>query len=119
LQLRSSGHQIPEPTYGQWTVEQERALGSIISMDRMRRVWMGSLELTELIRRRLAQEVSSLGVGEWSLPSSPMGAIASFSSISSEFGAQEQRKGFWFNVNFELIISGATEPDAQVTIGGR
>jgi hypothetical protein len=27
-------------------------------------------------------------------------------------------KGFWFNVNAELIIYGATEPDAKVTIGG-
>ena len=30
-----------------------------------------------------------------------------------------RKKGFWFNVNAELIIYGATEPDAQVTIGGR
>jgi uncharacterized protein len=29
------------------------------------------------------------------------------------------QKGFWFNVNAELIIYGATEPDATVTIGGR
>ena len=31
----------------------------------------------------------------------------------------ERRKGFWFNVNAELIIYGATEPDATVTIGDR
>ena len=31
----------------------------------------------------------------------------------------EQQKGFWFNVNAELIIYGATERDATVTIGGR
>ena len=30
-----------------------------------------------------------------------------------------RRRGFWFNVNAELIIYGATEPDAEVTIGGR
>jgi len=30
-----------------------------------------------------------------------------------------QRRGFWFNVNAELIIYGGTEPDATVTIGGR
>ena len=30
----------------------------------------------------------------------------------------EQAKGFWFNVNAELIIYGATEPDAKVTLGG-
>jgi uncharacterized protein len=34
-------------------------------------------------------------------------------------GGMERKKGFWFNVNAELIIYGATEPDATVTIGGR
>ena len=28
-------------------------------------------------------------------------------------------KGFWFNVNAELVVYGATEPDASVSIGGR
>lgn len=28
------------------------------------------------------------------------------------------RRGFWFNVNAELIVYGATEPDAHVTIDG-
>ena len=116
-QLRAHGHQVPET--GRWTQEQELALASIISMDRVRRVWMGSLEITELIRRRLQQEISSLVSSQFSLPTSPIGAISSFSSVSSPFGAMGRRKGFWFNVNAELIIYGATEPDAQVTIGGR
>jgi uncharacterized protein len=30
-----------------------------------------------------------------------------------------RKKGFWFNINAELIIYGATEPNAEVTIGGR
>jgi hypothetical protein len=29
-----------------------------------------------------------------------------------------RRPGFWFNVNAELIVYGATEPDAYVTIDG-
>jgi hypothetical protein len=28
-------------------------------------------------------------------------------------------KGFWLNVNAELILYGATEPNARVTIGGQ
>ncbi len=44
----------------------------------------------------------------------PMG----ISSLSSPFGGMPSAKGFWFNVNAELIIYGATEPDAKVTIGG-
>ena len=63
---------------------------------------MGSFEITELIRRRLTHEISSLGV----------------SSLSSPFGGVERPKGFWFNVNAELIVYGATEPTAKVTLGG-
>src|SRR6185436_15812406 len=47
------------------------------------------------------------------------GQPSGISSVSSPFGGEERRKGFWFNVNAELIIYGATEPDAAVTIGGR
>ena len=90
-----------------WTPQQEQALAKIVSIDDARRVWMGSLEITELIRRRLAHEVSSLGVSSFG-----------GSSLSSPFGGVEQSKGFWFNVNAELIIYGATEPDAKVTLGG-
>jgi hypothetical protein len=118
MQLRADGFKgLPEPdkiVSMKWTAEQERALGSLVTMDSVRRVWIGSLEITELIRRQLAREVSSLGVSEFSLPSS-----VSVSSLSSPFGGGERRKGFWFNVNAELIIYGATEPDAKVEIGGR
>ncbi len=118
-QLRASGYHIPEAPAGKWTPEQERALASIITMDRVRRVWMGSVEITELIRRRLQQEISSIAAAQFSVPTSPVGGISSISSLFSPFGGQERKKGFWFNVNAELIIYGATEPDAQVTIGGR
>jgi uncharacterized protein len=115
-QLRASGYHIPPSTEGEWSPEQERALGTIITMDRVRRVWIGSLEITELIRRKMQQELSSMAAAQFSLPTSPGGAIT---SVSSPFGGAERKKGFWFNVNAELIIYGATEPDAQVTIGGR
>jgi len=94
---RAKGTPLPA-----WTAQQEQALAAVVNIDESRRVWMGSLEITELIRRRLEQEVSSLGV----------------SSLSSPFGGLPRPKGFWFNVNAELIIYGATEPDARVTLGG-
>ena len=90
-----------------WTPEQEKALARVINIDQTRRIWMGSLEITELIRRRLAHEISSLGVSTFGV-----------SSLSSPFGGAVESKGFWFNVNAELIIYGATEPDAKVTLGG-
>jgi hypothetical protein len=105
----------PGPTR-HWTPEQEKALAKIISIDETRRVWMGSLEITELIRRRLAHAdnatspVMAFGISSPGLASSP----------TSPFGgaSAEKAKGFWFNVNAELIIYGATEPDAKVTLGG-
>jgi hypothetical protein len=118
-QLRASGYKIPDAPAGKWTPEQERALAAIITMDRVRRVWMGSVEITELIRRQLQSEISSISAAQFGLPTSPFGAISSITSVTSPFGGAERRKGFWFNVNAELIIYGATEPDARVTIGGR
>ncbi len=118
MQLRAAGFKgLPAATEivaTKWTPAQERAIGSLITMDSVRRVWIGSLEITELIRRQLMQDVSSMGVAQFSLPSS-----VSVSSLSSPFGGMEKQKKFWFNVNAELIIYGATEPDANVEIGGR
>jgi hypothetical protein len=108
-ELRRHGHpELPrarKTPASAWTPQQEQALARVVNLDEARRVWMGSLEITELIRRRLAHEISSLG-------------ISSLSSLSSPFGNAGQPGGFWFNVNAELIIYGATEPSAKVTLGG-
>jgi len=97
-----------------WTPEQEKALARVINIDQTRRIWMGSLEITELIRRRLAHEVASpvsaFGISSPGLASSPTSPFGG--------GVTPAAKGFWFNVNAELIIYGATEPDAKVTLGG-
>ena len=119
-QLRAAGHHaLPDGRsagQGLWTREQEQALAQVVSMDSVRRVWMGSLEITELIRRQFLQELSSQAAAQLGEMGSWSGAVSSF---SSPFGGVPQKKGFWFNVNAELIIYGATEPDATVTIGGR
>ena len=108
-ELRRQGHpDLPRAAAAPpsaWTPQQEQALAKIINIDDVRRVWMGSLEITELIRRRLAHEISSLG--RLASPAFPVRSAAS-----------DQPKGFWFNVNAELIIYGATEPTAKVTLGG-
>lgn len=102
----------------EWTPAQERALAEVISMDHVRRVWMGSLEITELIRRQFLREIASMAAAEAGAPAptSPAGAVT---GISSPAKVAEKEKGFWFNVNAELIVYGATEKDATVTIGGR
>ncbi|HZF02140.1 MAG TPA: DUF4912 domain-containing protein [Methylomirabilota bacterium] len=111
-ELRRSGHpelpRVISAPAAKWTPQQEQALAKVVNVDEARRVWMGSLEITELIRRRLSQEISSPGVSSFGV-----------SSFSSPIGGMEKQKGFWFNVNAELIIYGATEPNAKVTLAGR
>ncbi len=139
LQLRAEGHpalpaaaqlSAPRP----WTPDQERALAQLVSMDSVRRVWIGSLEITELVRRQLERGISSAAAARFGQPvragaapgavgaieaAGAAGAAEAGASVSSPFGGAEQGKRFWFNVNAELIVYGATEPNATVTIGGR
>jgi hypothetical protein len=123
-ELRQAGHpdlprlstatQAPPAT---WTTAQEIALAKIISIDESRRVWMGSLEITELIRRRLAHEIASPVNGGKPGETSGPSALA---TATSPFGGEGDAKSreFWFNINAELVIYGATEPNAKVTLGG-
>ncbi|HEV7928238.1 MAG TPA: DUF4912 domain-containing protein [Verrucomicrobiae bacterium] len=122
-QMRAQGYRnlpAPEEVQSEWTPDQEKALGEVISIDHVRRIWIGSLEITELIRRQLEEHVSSIAAAQFSRPSSVEAEAAGAPvSVSSPFGGGERQRSFWFNVNAELIIYGATEPDANVTIGDR
>jgi hypothetical protein len=118
-ELRAEGFlslPAPQQMAAAWTPAQEKALAAVISLDPARRIWIGSVEVTELIRRQLEHQVSSIAAAQFGPPSSP---AAAFGGVSSPAGGRERRKGFWFNVNAELIIYGSTEPDAVVSIGGR
>jgi uncharacterized protein len=90
---------------GPWTAEQSAELEQILGGDLFRRIQMGSFEISEWLRRRMQEELSS-------------GMFSAFSPSGSSWSAAPQ-KGFWFAVNAELIIYGATEPDAKVTVDGK
>jgi hypothetical protein len=92
-----------------WTHIQEQMLAEMIRISSERREWISSAEIMELIRREVEMPP------EFGWPILP-GALV---NISSPVGEQWVRKGFWFNVNAELIIYGATDPNAQVTLAGR
>ena len=68
-------------------------------------VGLSSQEMRKLMQQRLEGAVTS-GSGAGHL-----------SSLSSPSRAQKDRK-FWFVLDCELIVYGATEPDATVTING-
>jgi len=68
------------------------------------KVGSSSLELKEMMEKALGGEMGSGAVGSLAI-SSPVG--------------KRQVRGFWFRVGTELIVYGATEPDAKVTLQGR
>ncbi len=65
-------------------------------------VGKGSLEAREMIKKRLEEQISSGGI----------------SSGASFYRKPVERK-FWLVANCELIVYGATEPDAKLTIQGK
>lgn len=104
----------------EWTPEQEAMLAEMASPEEWRRTWISSVELAELIKRQIEGEISSQAAARKVFegiapggPSSPVGGP------SSPVEKSVARRGFWFQVNAELVVYGATEPDATVTIGGR
>jgi hypothetical protein len=116
---------VPAP---KWSPAKTKALDELISLE-FRRVQQGSLEIEELLRRRILRTAevegeaapSSLEMGEFGgeeFLEEALGLAQPPSSV--ELAAQPPaKKGFWFKVNAELIIYGSAEPDAHVSIGGR
>ena len=108
----------------EWTTEQTHALARLIHIDSFRRVWMGSMEITELVRRQLQEEVASINLVESRRRRVRFAEEASAGilhmNVSSPSGGElPKSRKFWFKINAELIIYGATEPDARVTIAER
>ena len=95
-------------------VTSEQALAELAGLHLVGQDSMSSAEAGEVVRGRGEQEVAP------GLIVRPAAAGGEAESISSPSDVSEQRpKGFWFNINAELILYGATEQDASVTIGGR
>lgn len=64
-----------------------------------------SAEMNEMMRQRLKSDISSWGGSQ---------AVSSFGGSP----VAVKRRGFWFMLDCELIVYGATEPDAKVTMQG-
>lgn len=130
-ECRAAGHaELPAPeafATVSFTPAQERALAEVVTVDQEHRVWVGSLEVTELVRRQWAQAARERGLAEQAISSVAAAKLGLPASPAEAFGAvprpaaaeQPRRRGFWLNVNAELVIYGATERDAEVSIGGR
>jgi hypothetical protein len=105
---------LSSPPNPPWTLAQERALAELIGWSWLKQDWIDSAGISELIRGHQVAEVSGsnpLAVSETDITRLPFSADV--------VNAPVAKPGFWFNVQAELVIYGATEPDATVTIGGR
>jgi hypothetical protein len=97
------------PPAGGWSPEQEQGLTEFLDPQSFHIRSISSLDIIEGVRREVLREIAALQPGQPvpALPSSPLGL------------EQPQLKAFWFSLNAELVIYGATEPNATLTIGGR
>jgi uncharacterized protein len=79
----------------------------------------GSMQQAKVHEQTLSSFVFPSGVGLWALPTaSGAGLTASGAGLFSGSLPTRPRQ-FWLVADAELIVYGATEPDAHVTIGGR
>jgi hypothetical protein len=101
----------------EWTLEQEKTLFEFIQKSLVRHEWMGSAEIKEVIRGEGRQNVPVAQPEFASIAEAPE-LPEGLPSSPAPKGPPPQ-KGFWFNINAELVIYGATEPNATVTIGRR
>jgi len=92
----------------------ECALAEVIRKQLQPQDWISSMEIAELMRGPGGAEIAPM----------PSGVLAAFAGqvegVSSPFGGEQPpAKGFWLNLGAELVLYGATEPDASVTVGGQ
>lgn len=78
----------------------------------------GSMQHAGIHEQSISSYVFPSGVGLWALPT--VSGVASASGVGM-FSAETpvRPRQFWLVADAELIVYGATEPDATVTIGGR
>ncbi|MGB8701231.1 MAG: DUF4912 domain-containing protein [Thermosynechococcaceae cyanobacterium] len=81
----------------------------------------GSMQQGAVHEQTLSSYVFPSGVGLWAVPTASgiSGLTASGVGMFSASAAPARPRQFWLVADAELIVYGATEPDATVTIGGQ
>jgi len=81
----------------------------------------GSMQQVPVHEQAISSYVFPSGVGMWALPTASginMSGVG-MSGIGFASAPPIRPRQFWLVADAELIVYGATEPDATVTIGGR
>lgn len=112
---RSYGNPIYDEIFGMTqTAEAQRVAGSLYGS--MQHV-PGSMQAVSLAEQAISSYVFPSGVGMWAVPT-VSGLTMSGAGFSASAPPIRPRQ-FWLIADAELIVYGATEPDATVTIGDR
>jgi len=92
----------------QWAILQQE-FERLLRLSGVDKIGKSSFDVAKLMRERWEEIVSI------TLPGSPMGA-SSWRKINI---AEEAAKGFWLKADTELIVYGATESSAKLTVQGK
>ena len=94
------------------SVEAQRVAGSLY----------GSMQQVPMHEEAISSYVFPSGVGMWAVPTTSGLTMSGVGMSGIGFGASAppiRPRQFWLVADAELIVYGATEPDATVTIGGQ
>lgn len=108
-----TGNPIYDEIFGMaQTAEAQRVVGSLY----------GSMQQVPVHEQAISSYVFPSGVGMWAVPTVSgltMSGVGMSGAGFSEGAIPMRPRQFWLIADAELIVYGATEPDATVTIGGR
>jgi len=106
------GNQIYDSIFGMAQgAEAQRIAGSLF----------GSMQQVPMHEQSVSSYVFPSGVGMWAVPTASGLTMSGVGMSGAGFASMApiRPRQFWLVADAELIVYGATEPDATVTIGGR
>lgn len=123
VELVPPSKKAPESTSGGGTGESnaiyDRIFGMVESIESIRIAGSlyGSMQHAPI--ESVSSYVFPSGVGMWALPTASGVNMSGVGMSGVGFESMPRQRQFWLVADAELIVYGATEPDATVTIGGR
>jgi uncharacterized protein len=113
----TAGNAIYEQIFGMAeSAEAMRVAGSIFGS--MQHV-AGSVQQVGIHEQALSSYVFPSGVGMWAVPTMSGLTMSGVGMSGVGFAAPMRPRQFWLVADAELIVYGATEPDATVYVGGQ
>ena len=104
---------------GQWTATQARSLAQLIHSFIVDRKQSGSIEISGLIQAPTEQGLPAVVTALGEAAPALLGGISKQAVSSLPASEKVEPRDFWLKVNAELVVYGATEPGAQLTIDGQ